>query len=151
MINQIAKEKYRRKFNADEHRIWTWRWLSYRSWMISLKTSKSKQNIGLRHATFDIMNLSRVQKWRGGKNYDKNPKHRGGLWLNEASGVVLVGCWQDNWGKANIKYCFRFIIQKRRWTTYNQENRRDSISVPWIDNPQFACLSLDLVLSVSRV
>jgi hypothetical protein len=47
--------------------------------MISLKTSKSKQNIGLRHATFDILNLSRVQKWRGGKNYDKNPKHRGGL------------------------------------------------------------------------
>ena len=70
--------------------------------MISLKTSKSNQNIGLRHANFDILNLSAIQNWRGGENYDKNPKHRGGLWLNEASGVVLVGSWQDNQGNANI-------------------------------------------------
>jgi hypothetical protein len=47
--------------------------------MISLKTSKSNQNIGLRHANFDILNLSAIQNWRGGENYDKNPKHRGGL------------------------------------------------------------------------
>ncbi len=55
------------------------KYFCFRHVMISVKTSESKQNVGLRHATFDILNLSRVQKWRGGKNYDKNPKHRGGL------------------------------------------------------------------------
>ena len=70
--------------------------------MISLKTSSSKQNIGLRRATFDIMNISKVQKWRGGENYDKNHEHRGGLWLNETSGIVLVGSLQDNRGEASI-------------------------------------------------
>jgi hypothetical protein len=47
--------------------------------MISLKTSRSNQNTGLRHATFDILNLSRTQKWRGGENYDKNLEHRDGM------------------------------------------------------------------------
>jgi hypothetical protein len=47
--------------------------------MISLKTSKSNQNIGLRHANFDILNPSAIQNWRGGKFYDKNREHHCGL------------------------------------------------------------------------
>jgi hypothetical protein len=49
------------------------------------------------------MNMSRVQKWRGGKNYDKNLENLGGSSLNVSSGLVFVGSQQDNRGKANIK------------------------------------------------
>ena len=79
------------KHNVDQHRIQTWRRMCFRRVMISVKTSKSNQNVGLRHANFVIMNLSGNQNWRGGNFYGKNLEHRDGLWLNGSIGVVLVG------------------------------------------------------------
>ena len=103
MINWERERNCCWKFNADQLRIWTRRWMCFRSVTISLKTSKSKQNIGLRHATFDILNFSRVQKWRGGRNYDKYREHHVRLWLNEVSGVVLVDSWKDHRAKQTFK------------------------------------------------
>ena len=45
--------------------------------MIPMKTSKSNQNIGLRHATFDIIDLAATHSWRGGE-----------YWLAETRNVV---------------------------------------------------------------